>query len=239
MTRTELFKLRHHRTPWVLLAVLVASLAVAPIYYAIKQPTDPNAVIDTFLGVFGVMTPLLGAVLGGWIVGHEFRQGTLRRVLGNDARRGRLIATKAGVGLGAMIAGMAAAAGAGALASLASVASFGESIAWDGVFRDLLSGGFLALVTAAIAFGLSILLRSDTYAMLGALGLMIIVGPLLTLLPAVGKYTPSALANDVTLWISGSAEPLGVAIATAALGLAASIGVLSATAMARFHRSDI
>ena len=239
MTRTELFKLRTHRTPWVLFTILTASLIVAPIYYAIKNPADDTAVIETFVGVFGVIPPLLGAVFGGWIVGHEFRQGTLRRVLGSDARRGRLIATKAAVGLGAMTAGMSVAAGAGALASVASVASFDETIVWDGVFRDLLSGGFLALVTAAIAFGFSILLRSDTYGMLGSLGLLLIVGPLLTLIPTVGKYTPAALAGDVTAWISGSQEELGVAIVTASLGLAATIGVLGAAAMATFHRSDI
>lgn len=239
MTRTELFKLRTHRTPWVLFVTLIASLAVAPVYYAIKNPADATDVIDTVVGVFEVVPPLLGAVFGGWIVGHEFRQSTLRRVLGSDARRGRLIATKAVVGLGAMVAGVSIAAGIGALASIASVASFGETTVWDGVLRNMLSGGFLALVVAAIAFGFSILFRSDTYAMLGSLGLLLIVGPLLTLIPTIGKYTPAALAGDVTSWISGTEEQLGVAIVTASLGLAVTIGALSAAAMAMFHRSDI
>ncbi|MGH1488009.1 MAG: ABC transporter permease [Acidimicrobiales bacterium] len=239
MTRTELFKLRSHRTPWVLLATLVTSLVIAPIYYAIKNPENSQAVIETFGGVFGAVTPLIGTIFGGWLVGHEFRQGTMRRVLGNDARRHRLIATKALVGLGAFAAGMSTAAGIGALASAVSVASFGETLMWDGVVRDILSGGFMALVPAAIAFGLSILLRSDTYAMLGALALMIIVAPLLTLIPRVGKYTPSALAADVSLWISGTGEQLGVAIAPASAGLAASIGVLAGAAVVTFHRSDI
>lgn len=239
MTRTELFKLRTHRTPWVLFTTLIASLTVAPTYYAIKTPADVTDVIDTFVAIFGIIPPLLGAVFGGWIVGHEFRQGTLRRVLGSDARRGRLIATKAVVGLGAMVAGMSTAAGIGALASVASVASFGETIVWDGVLRNVLSGSFLALVVAAIAFGFSMLFRSDTYAMLGSLGLLLIVGPLLTLIPTIGKYTPAALAGDVTLWISAPEEQLGVAIVTASLGLAATIGALSAAAMATFRRSDI
>ncbi len=239
MPRTELFKLRTHRTPWVLLATLVGSLAVAPIYYAIKNPADATDVIETFVAVFGVVPPLLGAVFGGWIVGHEFRQGTLRRVLGSDARRGRLIATKAVIGFGAMVVGMAAAAGAGALASIMSVASFDETIVWDGVLRNILSGGFLAIVVAAIAFGFSILFRSDTYAMLGSLGLLLIVGPLLTLIPTIGKYTPAALAGDVTAWISGSEEQLGVAIVTASLGLTATIGALASAAMVAFARRDI
>lgn len=239
MIRTELFKLRTHRTPWVLLTTLIAALGISPIYYAIKEPDDPMALIETSGGVFGIMTPFLGAVFGGWILGHEFRQGTLRRVLGNDARRGRLIATKAAIGLVALIVGMAFAAAAGSLAASASASSFGGTLEWDGVVKNILSAGFIALVTAAIAFGLSILLRSDTYAMLGALGLMIIVGPLLLLIPRVGKYTPFALANDVTLWIADTGEPLEVPIVTASLGLAASMGVLAVTATAVFHRRDI
>ncbi len=239
MIRTELFKLRTHRTPWVLFAILVASLAVAPIYYAIKNPDDPSDVIATFVVVFGAMTPLLGAVFGGWVVGHEFRQGTLRRVLGNDARRGRLLTTKAAVGLGAIIAGMAVAAGVGVLASVFSVASFGESIVWDDTFRNVISAGFYGLVTAAIAFGFSVLLRSDTYAMLGALGLIIIIGPLLTLIPKVGKYTPSAVANDVALWIAAPKEQLSVGIAQASLTAAAYIIALAAAATATFNRRDI
>ena len=238
MIRTELFKLRTHRTPWVLFTILIVSLCVAPIYFAIKPPNDAAAVTDAFLGVSGILAPLLAAVFGGWIVGHEFRQGTLRRVLGNDARRGRLIATKATIGLTALVAGMSLVVGVGALASAVSAASFGKTIVWDGVLRDVLSGGFFAVVTAAVAFGLSILLRSDTYAMLGALGLMIIVGPLLTLVPTVGKYTPSALANDVTAWISGTGE-LVVTIVPAALGLAASIAALIAAATVAFQRRDI
>lgn len=239
MTRTELFKLRTHRTPWVLLTTLIASLSVAPVYYAIRNPIDAAAVIDTFVGIFEIIPPLLGAVFGGWIVGHEFRQGTLRRVLGSDARRGRLIATKAAVGLGAMIAGMSIAAGIGTLASVASVTSFDQTILWDGVLRDVLSSGFLAIVVAAIAFAFSILFRSDTYAMLGSLGLLLILGPLLTLIPTIGKYTPAALAGDVTSWISGPEEELGVAIVTASFGLAAFIAFLSAAAMATFNQRDI
>jgi len=238
MTRTELFKLRTHRTPWLLLAILVVSVLIAPIYYGIRNPDDSAAVIETFVGVFGVMAQLLGVVFGGWIVGHEFRQGTLRRVLGNDARRGRLIATKAAVGLGALTVGAVIAAGAGALASMASVESFGETVVWTGVFRDLLSAGLAAVVTAAVAFALSVLLRSDTYGMLGAIALMMIVGPLLVLIPRVGKYMPAALANDVSVWIGGVEDPV-VSIVPAAFGLVASIAVLGAGATLTFQRRDI
>lgn len=239
MTRTELFKLRAHRTPWVLLVSLTASLLIAPVYYALREPAESAAVIETFGGVFSAMAPLLAAVFGGWMVGHEFRQGTLRRVLGSDARRERLIATKALVGLFALTAGMIVAAGIAVLASLVSVASLDESIVWDGVVRDLLATAFLALVTAAVAFGFSILMRSDTYAMLGAIALITILGPLLTLIPTIGKYTPSALANDVSLWISDADEELGVSIGMAVGGVSSTIAILGAVATVAFKRRDI
>ncbi len=238
MIRTEVFKLRHHRTPAVLLGTLSAALVVAPIYYAIKNPADVADITMTFSAVFSVVSALLAAVFGGWLVGHEFRQGTLRRVLGSDARRMRLIATKAGVGVAALVGGLAVAAGVGALASVASAASFGESLVWDGVFRELLSGGFTTFVVASLSFGFSVLLRSDTYAMLGSLGLMIIVGPLLSLIPTVGKYMPSALTDDVSAWIGDFGE-LQVSIVPASLVLAATIGALMVAATASFQRRDI
>lgn len=238
MIRTELFKLRTHRTPWTLLGILISTLVIAPIYYSFKEPGDPDDVINALVDVFGVMAPLLATVMGGWVVGHEFRQGTLRRVLGSDARRARLIATKAAVGSSAMIVGMAIAAGVGAIAAATSATTFAGTLDWDGTFRGLLSGGFLALVTAAIAFSLSILLRSDTYAMLGAIGIMVIVGPMLTLIPKVGKYTPSALGDDVSVWIAGSGD-LVVSIVPASLGLAATIGALGIAATATFQRRDV
>ncbi len=238
MIRTELFKLRTHRTPWVLFTIVVVAILIAPIYFAFKPPDDGQAVIDTFTLVFEAVTPLLGTIFGGWVIGHEFRHGTLRRVLGSDARRRRLIATKAAVGFGSFTVGMTLAAGIGALASAASVASFGGAIEFDGLTRDILGSEFMALVPAVIAFALSIILRSDTYSILGALALMIIVGPLLGLIPRVGKYSPPSLALDVSAWINGSGD-LEVSIIPASLGLAAFLGALAAASLATFQRRDI
>ncbi|MFT6293258.1 MAG: ABC-type transport system involved in multi-copper enzyme maturation permease subunit [Ilumatobacter sp.] len=238
MIRPELFKLRHHRTPVVLFGTMMASLSVAPIYYAIKNPSDVTDITGTYVGIFTIVAGLLAAVFGGWVVGHEFRQGTLRRVLGSDARRGRLIATKAAVGFSALIAGLSVAAGFGALASLASAASIGETLVWDGVVREVLGGAFLAVVVASIAFGLSVILRSDAYATIGSLGLMVIVGPLLGLIPAIGKYTPSQLTNDIVAWISNADETV-VSIVPASLVLGATIGALSIVATTTFQRRDI
>ncbi|MFK7916897.1 MAG: ABC transporter permease subunit [Ilumatobacter sp.] len=239
MIRPELFKLRHHLTPWALLATLTAAVIIAPVYYAIRNPVDVTAVTEILTNLITALGALLAAVFGGWVVGHEFRQGTLRRVLGSDARRGRLLATKAAIGTVALAAGLSIAAGVGALASMASAATFGESLVWDGVLRELLAAGFISFVVAAIAFGLSVLLRSDTYAMLGSLALMIIVGPLLSLIPWVGKYMPSQLTNDVMSWISGFGDEATVSIAPASLILTATLAALAGAAAATFQHRDV
>jgi ABC-type transport system involved in multi-copper enzyme maturation permease subunit len=238
MTRTECFKLRTHRTPWVLLGILTASLVVAPIYYAIRPPADGTDVVAAVTAVVSVMAPLLGAVFGGWVIGHEFRQGTLRRVLGSDARRVRLIGTKAGVGLGALGAGLGVALSIGLLSSVLSVASFDGEIVWDGVVRELLGVGVVTLVAVAMAFGLSVVFRSDTYGMLGSLGLMLIVGPLLTLVPKVGKYTPASLTDATSGWVSDFPDQT-VSIVPASLGLATYLAVLAMVATTLFRLRDI
>ena len=113
MTRPELFKLTHHRTPWVLAGALTLFTLAAPAWYAFRGPTDPSLYLETMTGVFGLAAALLAAVFGAWIVGHEYRQGTLRRVVASDARRGRLLAVKAMVGAGAFAVVTAVVAGLG------------------------------------------------------------------------------------------------------------------------------
>lgn len=239
MIRPELFKLRHHRTPWVLLATMTTATVIAPVYYAINNPVDVADLTGVLSLVLTAVGSLLAAVFGGWVVGHEFRQGTLRRVLGSDARRGRLLATKAAIGTLGLTVGLAVAAGVGTLASMASAATFDETLVWDGLVRDMLSGGFTAFVVAAIAFGLSVLLRSDMYAMLGSLAVMIVVGPLLSLIPRVGKYMPSQLTDDVATWINGAADEAVVSIAPASITLAATLAVLGVAAATSFQRRDV
>lgn len=239
MIRPELFKLRHHRTPWVLLATLTTATVIAPVYYAFNNPAEVSDITGVLGLVLIAVGSLLAAVFGGWVVGHEFRQGTLRRVLGSDARRSRLLATKAAIGTLGLAVGMATASAVGMLASVASAASFGETLVWDGLLREMLAAGFTAFVVASIAFGLSVLLRSDTYAMLGSLAVMIVVGPLLSLIPRVGKYMPSQLTDDVATWINGAADEAVVSIAPASITLAAMLAVLGAAAATSFQRRDV
>lgn len=240
MIRTELFKVRHHRTPRVLLTVLTASTLIVPAYFATQRSANAVDLVETFGAVFAVAGSLLATVFGGWIVGHEYRQGTLRRVVGSDARRPRLVATKAMVGFVSLLGGLLLAASIGSFALMASAASIDSELALETVARDILGAVFISLVTATIAFGLSLLLRSDTYAMLGSLAVMVIVGPLLGLIPTIGRYTPPALTENISDAIRG-VESFGdpVSVVPASIVLASTLAGLVVAATASFQQRDI
>lgn len=52
----------------------MAEIPTTPIYFAIRTPDDTTALIDIYLGVSGILAPLLAAVFGGWLVGHGYRR---------------------------------------------------------------------------------------------------------------------------------------------------------------------
>ena len=103
MIRSEGFKIAKHRTPWVLTAVYCALVLAGPAYFIVKPPQDAGFYLEAVTAVFAVVGLLLAPIFGAWLVGNEYRHGTLRRVLAVDARRGRLLATKAVLGLASTV----------------------------------------------------------------------------------------------------------------------------------------
>lgn len=239
MIQSELFKITRHRTPWVIAAVYTVMVLIAPMYFLIKPPDDAGAYLETATAVFGVAGLLLAPVFGAWVVGNEYRHGTLRRVLAIDARRGRLLGTKTVLGLSTMVAGLAAVAGVSFVASVGVAAIHGDSLVTDGVLRTFLGGAFIAVVTGALAFALSIILRSDTYAMLGALAAMIVVGPLASLIPTVGSYTPAAVTGQIAERIEDSAASGDLSLITAVAVLVATLAALAAGSTQLFATRDV
>lgn len=237
MLRSELFKLRHHRTPWVLAGSACLLMLIIPVYTLIRPPAAPVSYFSDLPGLYQLAAMMLGAVFGSWLIGHEYRQGTLRRVVAIDANRGRLLVAKAATGLASMLAALVAIAGVGLLAAAAAASLNGDAIVMDGVLRSTVSGAFVAIVTAAIGYLASIVLRSDTYAMLTALALMVVFGPIAGAIPRIGDYTPYALAESVAAWIR--AEPGTLAVGTAAASLTAIMAVLTIGATTVFGRRDI
>lgn len=239
MIRTELFKIRHHRTPRMLVALYSAFVLIPSVYYLFRPSIISANYLDVMLGVYLVAGSILAAIFGSWIVGNEYKQGTLRRVLATDARRSHLLGAKLVVGSMAAIVGLVMVAAVGVGGAVASAAMNGPGLDYTGLLRSILATGFPSFVTFLIGFGLSIVTRSNTYAVITTIGVMSIFGQLLALVPRFGKYTPAAVTNHAAGWIEGASGGGELSNPAALATLALMLAGLGVASVGLFNRRDI
>jgi len=222
MTKAEIYKLRTHRTPLVCAGLLLAGVLAPSVVMIWYHPSDPTAYTDTYMGIFGLLGAIMAIVFGGWILGTEYRQGTLKRMLTSEPRRIRALTAKATVGAVALTTAMMSIgiigwAGARAIGNINDV-----TVAFE--FRQLLAATIVGLIAASIAFGVSAITRSDSFAMIGTLGTLFVLDPLIGVIPKVGKYTVGSAMSAVENAISGVTDPFQ---APHTLGTTASVITLS------------
>lgn len=239
MTSAELFKLRTQRTPLVCAVVLMLGV-VAPsavlLWYA---PSDAAAYTDAFGATYGILPLLLSIVFGGWLLGTEYRQGTVKRLLTSEPRRLRALATKGLVGAGALSAVLTVA-GVVGWGAARIVGSMNEvTVGWDG--RGLLAAGLTALIGGAVAFGLSAVTRSDSFAMVGTVALLLVLDPLLSLIPKVGDYTFGSALTTVSDAVAGAQtfEPAALSTSAGLAILAVWLGAFLVSGAALFTSRDV
>ena len=237
--RAELYKTRHHRLPYVLTALGAIAAAAPGVYFMFRPADSPGIYTQAVMGVAGLYLVLAAAIFGGWILGHEYRQNTMRRVVAVDAFRPRLLIGKAIAGSIVLVAMAAVVIGSGLGVGAVAAAIDGSSLGTADLGRQLLAVALPTVVTAVVAFGCSAAFRSDTYATLAALGLVVVFGPLFALIPTVGPYTLGALTTSATVWVGTEAispdEGAVVTVAALFAWLAAAVGVGTAL----FDRRDL
>ncbi len=239
MTRAEIYKLRTHRTPWVCAAALLVGVLMPSIALIWYTPADTAAYSSAYLDTYDVLSVLLGIIFGGWLLGTEYRQGTLKRLLAGEPRRMRVLAVKGAVGAAALSAVLAVAAVVGWAAARLVGSAHDVTVAWQG--RSLLAAALTGLVAATIAYSFSAITRSDSFAMVGALALALVLEPLLSLVPTVGKYTLGTALDHMYQSVSG-AQVLPAtehSTAGAALLLVAWVSTFVGVAAAAFARRDV
>ncbi len=237
----ELFKIRKHRMPWILTG-LVTLAGLLPSGYWLFTRSDvveALAVAD----VLQLSWALVAAVFGGWVLGHEYRQHTLRRSISVDARRDVLLVRKAVTGL-AVMSVMLATSFAVSVGGVYLVGALNNATTvGDELVRNLAATGFVALASYLVAFAVSAITRSDTYAMLTSLGVLVVFQPLLALVPRIGKFMPGSVTGQVAGWISSAEVDFGgVGLdsnMTAALVAAAWIGGTALVGRQLFVSRDI
>ena len=200
----ELFKLRTTRTSWAVTLGSVALVLIISLVAALTadfsnsdDPPGPN-----LMQIAGLVQ-IFALVLGILSVATEFRHGTITPSLLAVPDRARLIVAKfvtalvAGALLGLVAAGLCAAIVLPLLSArdIATEADTGEVI-------ELIVGNTAACALyAAIGVGLGALIRNQVGAIIGALGWIFLIEPLLTLIPgfedAIARWFPTGAANAV------------------------------------------
>jgi ABC-type transport system involved in multi-copper enzyme maturation permease subunit len=206
MLRAELFKIRTHRLPKLLLAVTILGLIGPSIVLIFYTPSTRTAHATSWAHVFEILPSISAIVFGGWVLGTEYRQDTIKRLLASEPRRIRALAVKALVGGAVLVIAVIAVALIGWTTARGVGALKGYTVAWNP--RQLLPGALFAFGAAPVAFALSAIARSDALAMVATLALVLILDPLLGMIPTFGKYTFAGALETLTSRAGGSAGGL-------------------------------
>jgi ABC-2 type transport system permease protein len=198
----EFFKLRTTRTSWAVTLGSIGLVVIISLIAALTAEfTEPDTDPGQDLLQIGGLVQIFALVLGILSVATEFRHGTITPSLLAVPDRGRLVAAKvltglvAGALLGLVAAGLCAVIVLPLLSSrdIASELDSGEVI-------ELIAGNTAACALyAAIGVGLGSLIRNQVGAIIGALGWIFLVEPLLTLIPGfedfIARWFPTGAAN--------------------------------------------
>jgi len=241
IARAEAFKIRSHRTPMVTAAVMFLAVLAPAAVLMFYTPSGPSAYSDAWSATYGLIGPLVAIVFGGWLLGTEYRQGTTKRMLTTEPRRMRALATKGAVGAGVLSVLLAATAltGWGAAWIVGNMNDI--SIAWNG--RELLASGLFALAAGAVSFALSAITRSDSFAMVGSVALVLVLDPLLSLIPKIGDYTFVTAVSTLTDKVAGSvnvfAGPASLTVTSAVITTGAWFAAFIGGAAYLFSTRDV
>ena len=233
----ELFKLRTTRTSWGVLLGSLALVLIISVIGALAGDFGSNDTPGSDLLQISGLVQIFALVLGILSVATEFRHGTITPSLLAIPDRARLVLAKlvTAIGAGALL-GLAASGLCAALV-LPLLSSRGIDTATDSaeVFELIAGNTAASALYAAIGVGLGALVRNQVGAIVGALGWIFLIEPLLTLIPGfegvITRWFPSGAASALAGTTSSSDAldqlPAGVLLAVySAIFVAAGIAVL-------------
>lgn len=195
--KAELFKLKRLWTPRVIMIIWLGAELLAAVIVTIAAPRSGNDYLDVETGVWLGVGFLLAVVFGGWLMGSEYRQATVTRSLSTNANRSGLMTAKGLTGLAALLIGSAISFGTAIMLCWISTSIHSKSFATTDLGKVFLAGILGMGLAALFAYCLSIVLKSDTFGILSALGVFMILDPLLGAIPKVGGFFPGSCLNQI------------------------------------------
>jgi ABC-2 type transport system permease protein len=162
--------------PWVFGALVVVSLAVSAVTINTATPASQDPAKLSFAGVY--LGQAVAAVLGVLAIGGEYGTGMISVTLAAVPRRGRLLAAKALVLTGPVLAASALAAGACLLAGAVILpghgftAGHGFDLASPAMWRAACFAALYLTLVAVLGLGVATVVRDPAVATGAVLGLL-------------------------------------------------------------------
>jgi len=240
----ELFKLRTTRTSWavmggsVLLVVIISLIAALAGDFDSVGGTPPGQDIMSIAGLVQIFALVLGIL----IVATEFRHGTITPSMLAVPDRVRLMLAKlvAGVTAGALLGLVAGVLCALIIFPIFSARDIDSEVTTGHVIELIVGNAAASALFAAVGVGLGALIRNQVGAIIGALGWLFLVEPLLGIIPGfsdfIQKWFPSGASSE-TAGTSGLDDPLSQIPAGVLLAAYAAIFLVAGIAMVR--RRDV
>ena len=238
----ELLKLRTTRTSWGVMLGALGLVALISTLVALagdfKTTDDPGGDFFDIAGIAQVFALVLGIL----VVTTEFRHGTITPSLLAVPDRSRLVLAKvlAAFAVGFVLCLLASALAALIGQALLSARDIDAGISAGRTARLIAGGAVAGGLFTALGVGIGALARNQVGAVIGTLGWLFLVEPLLGLIPgasdAIGRWFPSGAAAA----LSGTAtidDPL--AQIPAGLLLAAYAAAFAAAGAALLRRRDV
>jgi ABC-type transport system involved in multi-copper enzyme maturation permease subunit len=231
----ELLKLRYLPTPRVVLLLVVASGIVGGVVVVVASHVVSDA-WDGPANVMSVFGQFSGIVLGAWMIGLEASERTMRRLALEEPARERIIANKAfAMTLVTLLIGISAALVSLVVSMIAAPAIGGSWNAGDAL-SSLGGAALTPFLGAILGFLCALLIGTQTGGLVLALGLSLVLAPLLTT-TAIGDYTYLVGSNSIVAAIRGVHATTSIGA-----GLGTVIGwilVLGGVGSVRFIQSEL
>ncbi|HMM49706.1 MAG TPA: hypothetical protein PKE32_08880 [Miltoncostaeaceae bacterium] len=231
--RGELLKLRCLPTPrWTLVGVVL--MALLGLAGAARWGIGED---DLAVSAGAVLpTSIAAIVLGSWLVGVEYGQNTMRRLLGADPRRLRAVGRKLMAGAGATLA-LTLVAFLILLLGLSPIAAIhDQSVSMEHIARMGVAAAIGNLSLAAVGVACVLLTRSMAGGITVAFAYTFVLDAFLSAIPRVGRFTAASASSDVWSALTDSAGDARLLPAVALL--LAWCAALLAAGILRFVRQD-
>lgn len=233
----ELAKVRALPTPRVTLFVSLGFVALAFVITLLSGTDKPSSYVDGATSAAALGAGIGSIVIGVWMVGVEYGEKTLRRVLTADPRRTSVLLSKLAVGLAVVLALTILTWTAAVVAMSLSAAINGVASPADELVGDAVASLFVNSIYALMGAGVALLTRSMAGGMTVMLAMLFAVEVIVAAIPGIQDVSLARATGEIADAISGDGDD--PELARGVLVTLAWIAVVMGGGVMRFLEEDV